>query len=110
MAGQLLSIPGIKRHRQQQQRKNSDSMRWREVMEGKEKAGDAGEHRAAEENGGPAIESPRGEQACQHDKAGKDSDQADNDVDDGEDGQAKDHCRTFQLKPRKTTYLRRSVC
>ena len=54
------------------------------MLEGEEKPGDAGQHRAQKENRGYAVEAFSYEQPVEHNETGTDSDQADDDVQKGE--------------------------
>src|SRR4051812_3362011 len=91
MAGQLRAIARIDRDRQHQQRQNSNRMRRRKVMKWEEKACHAGENRSREKNPGPAVEPPRSKQPAQDNKARKNSNQTDDHVNDGENGQPQTH-------------------
>src|SRR5712691_11334191 len=82
MAGKLTGVAREDRNRKYDQRHDSQRNRRRETMKWKEEARHTGQHSGNQKPSGPAVEALAGEHSEQNDQAGKNSDQADQHVND----------------------------
>src|SRR5438105_3114658 len=77
MPDEMMQVMRVDRHRQYQQRYDADANSRRETMKWKEEAGHARRDRGDQKPFGTSVETFTGEQSEQNDQAGKNSDQAD---------------------------------
>ena len=80
----MKSVAGHDRDGEQDERDDADYVRRQQMLDGKEKAGGAGENGGQQEDRGPAVETFAGEESIDDDDAGRDADQADDHVDESE--------------------------
>ncbi len=96
-AGEMPAIVSQQRDRQNDERDDTDAKRRRKTIDGKQETGDAGEDRGDEKQRGHAGHALRAQHADEHDEAGHDRDQADDDVQHGE--RMKRHAENHDATP-----------